>query len=150
MLPDDAAGSFKSEIRKKKISLIDDLEEETLFEVFRGKQELTWEEVIDRDLVKLMLELKAQGKVEVNYEVKDKRTKKTIKKVTSKLNFEQLEEISEGLRANAKRQIDLINVLQSIDSGEWLDVKWLTEEYGITAIRNFFICLGSLPYCSNI
>ncbi|SJN35001.1 Helicase PriA essential for oriC/DnaA-independent DNA replication [Marinilactibacillus psychrotolerans 42ea] len=117
---------------EKKISLIDDLEEETLFEVFRGKQELTWEEVIDRDLVKLMLELKAQGKVEVNYEVKDKRTKKTIKKVTSKLNFEQLEEISEGLRANAKRQIDLINVLQSIDSGEWLDVKWLTEEYGIT------------------
>lgn len=117
---------------EKKITIIDDLEEETFFEVFKGKQELPWEEVIDRDLVKLMLELKAQGKVEVNYEVKDKRTKKTIKRVTSALSFEQLEEIREGLRANAKRQIALINVLQSIDSGEWLDVKWLNEEYGIT------------------
>lgn len=118
---------------EKKVAIIDDLDETIFFEVFKGKQEITWEEIIDRNLVKSMLDLKAQGKVEVNYEVKDKRTKKTIKKVSAGMNFEQFEEIREGLRANAKRQIALVNVLQSIGEDAWVDAKWLNEEHGITS-----------------
>lgn len=117
---------------EKTVTVVDDIDEELFFELFKGKDTLSWEEVIDRNLVKQMLELKAADKVEVNYNVKDKRTKKTIKKIRSVSNFEQLEEIRETLRQNAKKQIALINVLQSMEENEWVDTKGIKEEYGIS------------------
>ncbi|WP_225744227.1 primosomal protein N' [Marinilactibacillus sp. Marseille-P9653] len=117
---------------KKTVTVVDDIDEELFFELFKGKDTLSWEEVIDRNLVKQMLELKAADKVEVNYNVKDKRTKKTVKKIKPVLDFEQLEEIRETLRQNAKKQIALINVLQSMQENEWVDTKWIKEEYGIS------------------
>ncbi|MFC6465604.1 primosomal protein N' [Marinilactibacillus sp. GCM10026970] len=117
---------------EKTVTVVDDIDEELFFELFKGKDTLSWEEVIDRNLVKQMLELKAADKVEVNYNVKDKRTKKTVKKIKPVLSFEQLEEMRETLRQNAKKQIALIHVLQSMEENEWVDTKWIKEEYGIS------------------
>lgn len=117
---------------EKKVSIIDEIDEDRFFELFKGKEELSWDEVIQRGLVKDMLELKAENKIEVNYTVKDKRTKKTVKKIKPILSFEQYEELRESIRANAKKQITLLNQLQSAEAEEWLDAKALTEEHGIT------------------
>ncbi|WP_208558723.1 primosomal protein N' [Marinilactibacillus kalidii] len=117
---------------EKVVTVVDDIDEDTFFDLFKGKNTITWEEVIERDLVKQMLDLKADEKVEVNYLVKDKRTKKTVKKIRPTISFEQLEEARESLRKNAKKQIALLNVLQSMDATEWIDKKWLKEEYGIS------------------
>ena len=117
---------------EKRVSIIDEIDEDRFFELFKGKEELSWDEVIQRGLVKDMLELKAENKIEVNYTVKDKRTKKTVKKVKPILSFEQYEELRESIRANAKKQITLLNQLQSAEAEEWLDAKVLTEEHGIT------------------
>lgn len=117
---------------EKVVQVIDELPEEQLFNLFNGKDQLSWEEVEQRDLISTMLQLKQEEKVEVNYLVKDKMTKKMVKIVAPLLTFEAYEEIREEIPANAKRQLDLLNVLQKLGKNETIATKELKTEYGIS------------------
>lgn len=116
---------------EKVVRVIDELPEDLLFNVFNGKNYIEWEEVVSKDLIKTMLKLKKDGKVDVDYLVKDKTTKKKIKKIVPLLSFEQYEEEKEGTAANAKRQLLILEILQSIGKGSSIDVKELRKSYTI-------------------
>lgn len=115
---------------EKSVRLIDDINEETLFELFRGKDEISWEEAVRRDILAQLAELKKQEQVEIVYAVKNKANKKKIRMVRPALSFEQLEEEKMGLRKTAKKQMILLEALQSIIlSGKTMSVKKLNKEY---------------------
>jgi primosomal protein N' (replication factor Y) len=116
---------------EKVVKVIDELPEDLLFDVFKGKDQLSWEEVVERDLVQIMLQLKKEERIDVVYHVKDKTTKKKIKVVVPTRSFEAYEEERESLSKNAKRQIQLLTLLQSM-SEEGISTKELKEEHGIT------------------
>lgn len=117
---------------EKIVEVVDELPEEMLFDIFKGKDYLSWEEVVQRDLVKVMLQLKKEERVDVKYLVKDKTTKKTIKKVAPTLSFEAYEEIKEEIPGNAKRQLEIVNILQRLLPEGALSTKELKEEHGIS------------------
>lgn len=118
---------------EKIVRVIDELPENILYDVFKGKDKITWEEVVDRDLINVMLKLKKEEKVDVEYLVKDKTTKKTIKKVVPALSYEQYEEERESIAANAKRQLLILKVLQSLDKDNTIDAKELRDAYNISS-----------------
>lgn len=62
---------------QKIVELIDKkVPSEELFDIFKGKNKISWEEIEKRDLTDKMLKLKKENKIEVKYIVDDKATKK--------------------------------------------------------------------------
>src|SRR5699024_11983370 len=70
-----------------------EIDDSQLFDIFEGKNWISWEEVENRDLTSEMLKLKKEGKIEVNYLVDDKTNKKVKKVISRKLPIAQLKEI---------------------------------------------------------
>ncbi|GAB2478429.1 primosomal protein N' [Alkalibacterium psychrotolerans] len=99
----------------KSIQIIDEVDEAVLFDLFNGKNVLTWEEAEQKDGLETILQLEKEEKVEISYEVKDRTTVKKMRMVSPLRNFEQLEEEKESLPANAHKQKLLLSLLQSID-----------------------------------
>lgn len=117
---------------EKVVRVIDELPEDILFGVFQGKDQLSWEDVVAHGHVQLMLQLKKEERVEMVYLVKDKTTKKTIKKVQPICSFEQFEEEKESIPKNASRQMELLHLLQATGEDGELSTKELREEHGIS------------------
>lgn len=128
MLPAVLRASYK-----KVVKLADDIHEEVLFDIFRGKNWMSWEEVEERGLESTMLRLKSEDKVLVNYLVDDKVTKKTKRIVQTNRSPEELEKELESVAKNAHRQIDFIKILMQLPKDESIDMKVLKENYGITS-----------------
>ncbi|MDN6385783.1 MAG: primosomal protein N', partial [Alkalibacterium sp.] len=116
----------------KKVRLIDEIPEDLYWEVFKGKDEISWEEAENKNVLSQLIKLEKQDKVEIDYDVKDKAAAKKIKKVKPALSFEAYEEIREGIRTNAKRQKLFIDVLQSMDDKTSLSYAEL-RELGVTS-----------------
>ncbi|HLR92643.1 MAG TPA: primosomal protein N' [Atopostipes sp.] len=117
---------------QKAVKLIDEVEDEELFNIFRGKNWMSWEDVEDRDLISQMLRLKKENKVEVNYIVNDKVTKKTKKVVSRNLPANQLKEIYEKIDGRAHRQKQLVELLLHLPDDSTIDQKTLNHTHNIS------------------
>lgn len=117
---------------EKKIRLIDEIPEDQFFDLFKGKNEISWQEAEDRGVLPKMAELKKKEAVETVYIVKDKVNKKKIRKIEPRLSFEQLEEEKAGLRKTAKKQKQLLDVLQQLSlSKKRSSTEALKKDYAI-------------------
>lgn len=117
---------------EKVVKLMDGVSDEALFDVFRGKDRMTWDEVEDRDLVSTMLKLKKEQKIEVNYLVDDKVTKKVKRVVRSNMSSENLRKEFDEVSANAHRQKDFLLILLRLSPEETIDMSTLTKEHNIS------------------
>ncbi|GEK91709.1 primosomal protein N' [Alkalibacterium kapii] len=115
----------------KKIKIIDEIPETLLWDIFKGKDELSWEEAERQNVLTDLIQLEKEDKVEIDYDVKDKAVVKKIKKIKPALSFEAYEEIREYLRSNAKKQKLFIDILQSMDSETSLSYAEL-KAFGVT------------------
>ncbi|MCC5894984.1 MAG: primosomal protein N' [Alkalibacterium sp.] len=111
----------------RKIHLIDEVDESVLFDLFKGKDEITWEEAEKKNALDLVLQLEKQGKVHIDYEVKDKTTTKIVKFVKPLMTFEQFEEEKLSIPNNAHKQLLLLNLLQQVDEEELIEVSKFKE-----------------------
>ncbi|MER2063413.1 MAG: primosomal protein N' [Alkalibacterium sp.] len=116
----------------KKIKIIDEIPEDLLWDVFKGKDEVTWEEAEKQNVLTEIIRLEKEDKVEIDYDVSDKAAVKKVKKVKAALSFEAYEEVKAEVRANAKKQKLFLNILQSIDESASLTYGEL-KEWGITS-----------------
>ncbi len=91
------------------------MDEQTLFDLFNGQNEILFEpDQLDAKTLSQLLKLKREGKVEVTYQVANRAKAKTMLGITPKLSFEQYEEIRATLPHNAHSQNKLLSYLQSI------------------------------------
>ena len=118
---------------QKVVKVTGELSDNELFDIFNGKDWMDWEEVEERDLTGKMLALKKENKVEVNYLVDDKVTKKTIRVVKRSMTVQRLEAELEDIAANAHRQIDFINILMALPEDEVIEASALNKEHGISS-----------------
>ena len=116
---------------QKFVKLIDTVSDEKLYNIFRGKRWLSWEDVEERNLTSEMLKLKKENKVEVNYFVDDKITKKTKRVIRRNLSTTELEEVLEKLDNRAYRQKQLVEVLLRLPKEETIDLKVLNKNHNI-------------------
>ncbi|MGE7365961.1 primosomal protein N' [Desemzia incerta] len=119
---------------EKTIRLIDDIDEDLFFELFKGKDELTWEDAVNRDLLPQLAQLKKQERVEVVYSVKNRANKKKRRMIKPTLSFEQLEEEKMGLRKTAKKKLELLEVLQTLSlADQSISSQELSKNYQLTS-----------------
>lgn len=97
------------------VTLIDEVDEQVMFDLFEGKDRLPLTAVQnDPAKVSQLMKLKRAGKVQIDYELADQAKAKTVPGITPLLSFEQLEEARTSLHPNAHAQNRLISYLQSI------------------------------------
>lgn len=118
---------------EKVVKVTGKLSDEDLFGIFKGKDTLSWEEVEERGLTKKMLSLKKENKVDVNYIVDDKVTKKVKRMVKRKMSPDELKKAFENVPDNAHRQKNLIRILITLGSGDAMDLSVLTKEHKISS-----------------
>src|SRR5690606_23077066 len=110
------------------------IDEDLFFELFKGKDELTWEDAINRDLLPQLAQLKKQERVEVVYSVKNRANKKKRRMIKPALSFEQLEEEKMGLRKTAKKKLELLEVLQTLSlADQSISSQKLSKNYQLTS-----------------
>lgn len=117
---------------EKKIRLIDEVSESIFTSIFKGRNEISWEEAEERELLPKLMELKKHETVEVVYEVKDKARTKKKRMIKRLLSFEQLEEAKIGLGKRAPKQQILISYLQAMEN-DVRSVSEVTKNTTITA-----------------
>ncbi|MCI1975635.1 MAG: primosomal protein N' [Limosilactobacillus sp.] len=97
------------------VKIIDEVDEQVVFDVFHGKDELDFATVqSDPQVVSLLLKLQKQGKVSFEYVVADQAKAKTTTGIRPQLDFEGLEDARTSLHSNAHAQNRLLSYLQSI------------------------------------
>ncbi|SFB87384.1 replication restart DNA helicase PriA [Alkalibacterium subtropicum] len=116
----------------KKIKIIDEIPESLLWDVFKGKAEVSWEEAEKENALTQIIQLEKEDKVEIDYDVQDKAAVKKVKKVKPSLSFETYEEIKAGIRSNAKKQKLFLDILQSLAQDAALTYAEL-KEWGVTS-----------------
>lgn len=122
---------------QKAVKLVDEVTDDELFDIFGGKNWLSWEDVEARNLTSKMLKLKKENKVEVNYFVDDKANKKTKKVISRQLPTDKLKEVYENINSRAHRQKQFIDILIQLPEDETIDQSVLTNEHGIaTSVIN--------------
>lgn len=100
---------------KRFVKVIDELDEQTYFDLFAGKDRLDMASVQGSPTkISQLMKLRRAGKVTIEYEVADQARAKTVAGITPLLSFEQLEEARTSLRPNARAQNRLLSYLQSI------------------------------------
>lgn len=111
----------------KVIKIIDEIPETLMWDVFKGKDRLTWEEAEKQNVLSQIIQLEKEDKVEIDYDVSDRTAVKKIKKVKRSLDFEAYEELKGEIRANAKKQHLFLNILQSMSEESSLSYAELKE-----------------------
>ncbi|WP_251574872.1 primosomal protein N' [Limosilactobacillus agrestimuris] len=97
------------------VRIIDEVDEQTVFDIFHGKNELDFATVQSNpQIVSRLLKLQRQKKVRFEYVVADKAKPKTTVGIQPQLDFEGLEEARTSLHPNAHAQNRLLSYLQSI------------------------------------
>ncbi|SEK83662.1 replication restart DNA helicase PriA [Carnobacterium iners] len=117
---------------EKKIKVIDEIPENLFFELFKGRNELTWDEATERGLMPQLLKLKKKELVELSYSVKNQAKTKKRRMIQSDLSFEQLEEEIIGLGKRAPKQSVLLRQLQSLNN-ESISTTDMNKKYGVSA-----------------
>ncbi|MER2225660.1 MAG: primosomal protein N' [Carnobacterium sp.] len=117
---------------EKKIRLIDEISEDLFFELFKGKNEIKWEEAEERAILPQLIELKKKDAVEVIYEVKNQAKTKKKRMVRANLSFEQFEDEKLTLGKRGPKQRLLLDVLQSFNE-QTISVNELTKNTELTA-----------------
>lgn len=100
--------------------------------LFGDEAYLSWGQAEEQGILDTLLDLKQQEQVDVVYKVSDRANKKMRKYVIPLLSNDEIEEALEQVRANATRQIELLEVFKQLDGAEIL---WsqLRDEYGVTS-----------------
>ncbi|WP_161877642.1 primosomal protein N' [Alkalibacterium sp. MB6] len=96
----------------KRFKIIDDIPEDLLWEVFKGKEDLEWERAEELGVLDQAIKLVKEQKLSIEYDVHDKKNMKTIRKVKPLLSFEAYAEIKESLSLRAAKQKRLVELLQ--------------------------------------
>ena len=97
------------------VRVVDELDENDYQLLFRHADQLDYASVQDNpELVSRLLKLRRQGKVTFEYQVSDRARVKTKTQIQPALSFEDYENLRNGIRANAKNQLKLVNYLQTI------------------------------------
>lgn len=117
---------------KKVIRVVDELPEDQWEKLFGSRDEISWEEAEERDLLKELMELKKRELVEVDYLVKDTVTIKTERHIVPLLSFEAYEEEKARLSKRAYKQALLLNVLQGL-GGKQLPAKKIREQHELSS-----------------
>lgn len=116
---------------KKVIQIVDEISLEAYSELFLERDEISFEEAEERGILKELKKLKDQGKVRIQYLVKDKRTRKTLQFVKPLLTFEDYENLYDEIPKNATKQALLIDLLQGLE-GQEKPAKAFVEDYEIS------------------
>ncbi|MCH3923037.1 primosomal protein N' [Limosilactobacillus sp.] len=97
------------------VRLVDEVDEQTLFDLFDGKDECDLSQFQD-DPTKMsqLLKLKREKRVVIDYRLTNRARAKTVTGITPLLTFEQLEDARTSLHPNAHAQSRLLSYLQSI------------------------------------
>lgn len=97
------------------VRLVDEVDEQTLFDLFGGKDECELSQFQD-DPAKMsqLLKLKREKRVVIDYRLTNRARAKTVTGITPLLTFEQLEDARTSLHPNAHAQSRLLSYLQSI------------------------------------
>lgn len=100
---------------KRVVRIIDEIDEQTMFDLFHGKDQLDLATIQGQpDKMSTLLKLRREHKVAIDYQVSNRARAKTVQGITPLLGFEQLEEARTSLHPNAHAQERLISYLQSI------------------------------------
>ena len=122
---------------EKMVKLVDESPSDELFDLFRGKNYMSWDDVENRNLTTQMLRLKKENKVDVNYLVDDKATKKMKKVIRRVKSTNELENALEQLDGRAHRQKQLIEVLLNLPEDQTIDLSVLRNDFNIaTSVVN--------------
>jgi len=105
MLP----AAMKAKYEKVFRMVREDAADEPVKLLFDKKQEVGWEEVEQSGLLPLFRQETKDGTIELVYKVKSKGSKKSVRVVGTRKSTEQLQEIAESLKVNAKKQKDVLN-----------------------------------------
>ncbi|EXJ24230.1 Helicase PriA essential for oriC/DnaA-independent DNA replication [Alkalibacterium sp. AK22] len=97
----------------KQITVTDDIDESVLYDVFKGKHTLSWEDAESRGKLDQVLKLVREDKVSIDYDVADRTTTKKEKYLKPLLSYEAYEDERAGLQKNAYKQLLLLNLLQN-------------------------------------
>lgn len=116
---------------EKKIRLIDEIPEDLFFELFKGKNEISWDEAEERAILPQLIDLKKKEAVEVVYEVKNQAKTKKKRMLQANLSFEQLEDEKIALGKRGPKQRLLLEVLQSLND-QSISVSELTTATNLT------------------
>ncbi len=128
---------------QKVVKVTGDLADDELYQVFRGKNYLSWDDVEANDLSSLMLKLKSENKVDVNYLVNDQATKKLKKVIRRERTVAELEEVKATINTRAYRQRQFVEQLMGIPDGETIDQTFFTKELRIsTTVINHGVDAG--------
>ncbi len=122
---------------EKVVTVTADLSDEALFDIFRGKNRMSWDEVEERQLESTMLKLRKENKIEVNYLVDDKVTKKIKKVIRTNMTTAELTTELKEIPGNAHRQKQFLELLLQLPADETMDMSTLRKEQDIsTAVVN--------------
>lgn len=116
---------------QKWLVLVDEVSDEILYEVFKGLDEITWEEGVASGKLPELMRLREAEKIDIRYEVKNRNRSKTINGFHVRFTFEQLEEARHGLRKGSTQKENLINLLQGMKATEPMTVKQAQVDYGV-------------------
>ena len=117
---------------EKVVKLKGEVSDEELFNIFKGKDYISWEEIESRNLTGKMLSLKKEDKIEVNYLVDDKVSKKIKRVVKRTMSIENLKKEYENIPNNAHRQKELVHLLISLEMNNSIDLSRLTKEHNVS------------------
>ncbi|MGX7204858.1 primosomal protein N' [Enterococcus pingfangensis] len=95
---------------------------------FGADDSLSWEEAETRGWLKELAVLRAQGIVELRYEVHTKNKVKTERYIKRLFKQEKLAELKAGLRKNSYKQIQLLDYLVKLADEELVSVKQMKAE----------------------
>ncbi|MCB5951186.1 primosomal protein N' [Enterococcus sp. BWT-B8] len=120
----------------KYIYLTDEIAEELQDELFYGLDEIPWEEAVERNILPKLMQLRAEQKVDIRYEVQTKNKVKTVRYIQAAMDFERLQEEKEALRKGAKKKEELLYYLQSLGQERTVAVKEMKDLGFSTAVLN--------------
>ena len=118
---------------KRVVRIIDDIDEQTSLQLFKGEDELDFATVQnDPEAVSQLLKLKRAGKIRFEYQVVDRAKVKMVTTITPAMDFLQLEDVLHDLRKNAKVQHKLVAYLQQLQ-GQTVTLPQAQKETGLTS-----------------
>lgn len=116
---------------KRVVRIIDEIDEQTSLDIFKGKDELDFASVQDdSDKISKLLKLKRAGKIRFEYQVVDRAKVKMVTTITSAMNFLEFEDVLHDLRKNARTQQRLIAYLQNLQ-GHTVTLTQAEKESGL-------------------
>ncbi|WP_374721921.1 primosomal protein N' [Peribacillus tepidiphilus] len=108
MLPAAMKAKYEKKIRRTK-SFSEKNTDGAIYKLFQQKESILWEEIANRNDLKLFQKEIEKGYLEVYYEVKDKYNKKTIKVICRKASKTELQAAIHSMSKGAKKQKEILS-----------------------------------------